>query len=90
MPLMNSMFAESIAELQRRVEHADANPIVENALNGDQNPITVSHQMMRPLLGSLSGGEWHHMRELLQRASGTVSREYPCAWIRALVKALEG
>lgn len=90
MPLTNFTFADSIAELKRRVEHADANPIVQNALNGDQNPITVSHEMMRPLLGSLSGSGWDYMRQQLQRASGTVSREYPCIWIRELVKALEG
>ena len=90
MPLMNSMFADAIAELRRRVEHADTNPIVPNALNGDQNPITVSHEMMRPLLNNLSGSEWDYLREQLQRSSGTVSREYPCAWIRAIIKALEG
>lgn len=84
--------AATLLELDRRVKHADQHPVVEDAANGDQNPITVWHSEMLPLLNvaPFTGPEWDYMREQQKMQRRTISGQYPCAWIRAMVDAVKG
>jgi hypothetical protein len=80
-----------IDELKRRVEHADANPLVGK--NGDQNPITIWHAEMAPLLRSAPFSDeetWGYLHKEFARQQGTISGNYSGAWIRALVGAVKG
>ena len=82
-----------IAEMRRRVEHADDNPVVPGAPNGDQNPITVWHSEMAPLLRSEPFSDksaWGYLHTEYARQQSTVSGNYACAWIRAAVNAVGG
>lgn len=82
-----------IAELRKRVEHADENPVVPGAVNGDQNPITVWHSEMAPLLRSEPFSDraaWGYLHTEFQRQQGTISGQYPGVWIRAVVNAAKG
>lgn len=85
--------ATIIATLRQRVAHADENPIVEGAENGDQNPITVWHAEMAPLLRSEpfnNKSAWGYLHTEYARQQGTISGQYACAWIRAAVNAVKG
>lgn len=79
----------TIAELQRRLDHADANPVVLLARNGDQNPITIDHAMMMPLLRSApyQGDEWNPLRAQVQAQLGTSSGNYSGRWVRSILIA---
>lgn len=81
-----------IAELQRRLDHADANPVVFGARNGDQNTITVSHAMMAPLLrcDAYQGPEWEPLHKEMMRFSDMISGNYSGRWVRSILKAAEG
>lgn len=82
-----------VAELRKRVEHADNEPVVPGAVNGDQNPITVWHSEMAPLLRSEPFSDcaaWGYLHTEFQRQQGTISGQYACAWIRAAVNAAKG
>lgn len=81
-----------IAELRRRLDHADANPVVFGARNGDQNTITVGHDMMAPLLRCelYQGPEWEPLRREMMRFSDMISGNYSGRWIRSILIAAEG
>jgi hypothetical protein len=67
-----------LTPLRVKLAHADENPVVRLAANGDQNPITVPHD------------EWRYLWELRHEpsAQACISREYPGLWIRALINEL--
>lgn len=88
----NEKVAEAITYLEPRVIHADANPIVPFAKSGDQNPITVEHSVMMSVLRmpEFQTDEWEPLYGMIRQcSSNTISREYPCLWIRAVVNRLK-
>jgi hypothetical protein len=90
MPLMSSGLAEIVAVLKIQVAHADRNPVIPEALNGDQNPLTVSTGDMRQVIAVLPDSpEWNYLRGLFKEGAKHPCREYPCAWIRAAIAHLE-
>ncbi len=80
-----------ITPLRVKMAHADVEPVVEFAANGDQNPITVPHAEMDAYLKQIGNGpEWQHLRNLRRdpACQSSISREYPGLWIRAMINAL--